>query len=54
MAQYQRELTADIDSFVAYLDEAMFFKLNRFGEDAFLKQAVQVIEGYSSTSTGAR
>jgi hypothetical protein len=115
MAQYQHELTADVDGFVAYLDraipqgsitakfeaasdirigdarmvvrvyerfsaiggnrvslcisilavgqmlalsavtaggsQAMFFKVNRFGEDAFLDQAVRAIEGYSSTST---
>jgi hypothetical protein len=112
MAQYQHQLTADVDSFVAYLDrtipqgsitakfeagsdsrigdarmvvrvyerysavggnrvslcisilavgqqlalsavtaggsEAMFFKINRFGEDAFLDQAVRAIEAYAA------
>jgi hypothetical protein len=111
MAQYHRELTGDLDSFVAYLDraipqgsvtakyeagsdsrvgdagmvvrvyerfsalggnrvslcvsilsvgdrmalsavtaggsQAMFFKINRFGEDAFLQQAVRTIEAFS-------
>ncbi|HET8617138.1 MAG TPA: DUF6054 family protein [Actinomycetales bacterium] len=112
MAQYQHELTADVDSFVTYLDQAiprgsitakfeagsdsrvgdarmvvrayerfsaiggnrvslcisilavgeqlalsavtaggsqaMFFKINRFGEDAFLTHAIRAIEAYTA------
>jgi hypothetical protein len=113
MAQYQRDLTGDVDRFVAHLDQvipqgsitakyeagsdhrigdarmvvrayerfsalgsnrvslcisilsvgdamavsavsaggsqAMFFKLNTFGEEAFLRRAVEAIEVYAST-----
>jgi hypothetical protein len=54
MARYLQELSGDVDSLIAHLDQAipggsqaMFFKMNTFGEEAFLRRAVDAIEPYA-------
>jgi hypothetical protein len=59
MASFEQTLTGDLDALVLHLDssisrssvtaggsQAMFFKLHPFGEEAFLKRAMEALDSF--------